>query len=65
SMGGGQGSMGDGSLEERVASLLAADELWVARKTKDGPKRINIRPFIRDLTVHPLTRSPARPLEVP
>jgi radical SAM-linked protein len=42
-------------LEERITGLLAATELWVERKTKHGPKRIDIRPLIHDLTVHPVT----------
>jgi len=45
-------------LQQRVVELLTADELWVERKTKHGPKRLNVRPLIRDIVVHPVTPSP-------
>ncbi len=38
-------------LKDRVAELLAADELWVERKTKNGPKRINVRPLLLSIEV--------------
>jgi len=38
------------ALSQQIAALLAQDECWVER-TKPHPRRINIRPYLRDLTL--------------
>jgi radical SAM-linked protein len=38
------------SVAARCAELLAQDKVWVSR-LKPGPKRLNIRPYLRSLTV--------------
>ena len=39
-------------LSERAAGLLAVTECWVER-TRPQPRRINLRPYLHDLRVHP------------
>jgi hypothetical protein len=39
-------------LPERIAAVLAAPECWIAR-TRPQTRRINLRPYIRDLRLLP------------
>lgn len=46
-----------GDAAARCAELLAQDKVWVER-LKPGPKRLNIRPYLRGLSVTPFSRDP-------